>query len=172
MEIRRKGLDVLIQAIRSLVETHHQHAVLAVLIGTGEDQQALERMVREADLEDHVLFAGEQHDPYSIIEKCQVFVLPSRREGMPNVLLEAMALGVCCISTDCPTGPREIIRHGENGLLVPVEDSDRISESILRMIQDPEARERMGREGLETVRQNFSISTMAGSYHHLLSELV
>ncbi|MFW6116900.1 MAG: glycosyltransferase [bacterium] len=171
LEMKRKGLDVLIQAIKSVVFERGQLQVSLVLIGTGEDEQRLREMVRDAELGGHVVFAGEQDDPYPIMAQCSAFVLPSRAEGLPNALLEAMALGLCTISADCDTGPREVISDGENGLLVPVNDSKSLANAIVRVLRDGSLRERLGRNGRETVRERFSRQAMIDSYYELLSGL-
>ena len=80
------------------------------------------------------------------IEKAALFVLTSNTEGMPNTLLEAMALGLTVISTDCPCGgPRELITQGENGLLVPVGDIKALAEAMGKVLSNPAEAEKMGR---------------------------
>ena len=171
LEVWRKGLDVLLRAIQCLVYEYGQKQIVLVLIGTGEDEQLLREMVAAAVLENHVNFVGEHGDPFPIMTQCNAFILPSRREGLPNALLEAMSLGLCCIAADCDTGPREIIVDEENGLLVPVNDSNRLALAILRIFQDDVLRDRLGRNGRETVRERFSYSRMVDSYFELLESL-
>ena len=79
------------------------------------------------------------------IGEAGIFVLSSDVEGMPNALLEAMALGLACVSTDCPCGgPRTVIKDGENGLLIPVGDTDALTRALRRIMDDPELEERLG----------------------------
>ena len=88
--------------------------------------------------------------------RATVFVLPSRFEGFPNVLLEAMAAGCACIASDCLTGPADLIRHGDNGLLLPVEaTTDDWVEEISGLLMDPDRRRRMGERAL-LVREHYA----------------
>ena len=88
--------------------------------------------------------------------RATVFVLPSRFEGFPNVLLEAMAAGCACIASDCLTGPADLIRHGENGLLLPAEATvDDWVEAISGLLQDPDRRLQMGQRAL-LVREQYA----------------
>ena len=81
------------------------------------------------------------------IADSSVFVLTSRTEGMPNALIESMALGLACISTDCPCGgPAELIREGENGMLIPVGDEKELGRKLELVMTDQDLAERMGRE--------------------------
>lgn len=168
LEIQRKGLDVLINALRSLVFNHKLHQLQLVLVGTGQDESSLRAMVRQAALENYVVFAGEHNPPFSLIRQCDAFVLPSRREGFPNSLLEAMALGLCPIAADCNTGPREIICDRKNGLLVPVGESQPLVEAIRRIVREGTFRERMASQARKTVEDEFSARRMVDSYSSIL----
>ncbi|MEJ2649546.1 MAG: glycosyltransferase family 4 protein, partial [Sedimentisphaerales bacterium] len=172
LEIDRKGLDILIDAMKKIIFEYRREKLLLILIGAGEDEQSLKDMIRVTNLNKYVTFAGEMDDPLPKIRTCDAFVLPSRREGFPNALLEAMSVGVCCIASDCDTGPREIITNGVDGLLVPVNDSAKLAETIDRVIRDSDLRERLGRGGMKTVYNNFSLSKMADSYFELLVSLI
>jgi glycosyltransferase involved in cell wall biosynthesis len=171
LEIRRKGLDVLIRAIRILIHEHGQRQVSLVLIGVGDDEQKLRALVQEFELGENVVFAGEQAQPYGMMAQCSAFVLPSRWEGLPNALLEAMAMGLCSIAADCDTGPREIITHEETGLLVPVNNEKALSEAILRIIKDDGLRERLARSGKEHVRNLFTKQAMVDEYYEMLNSM-
>jgi len=85
-----------------------------------------------------------------------MFVLSSRYEGMPNVLLEAMAHGLAPVAFDCPTGPSEILRPGENGLLLPPEDVDALAAAMVKLASDPEGRERLGTQARQVLQDNGS----------------
>jgi glycosyltransferase involved in cell wall biosynthesis len=93
-----------------------------VVVGDGSRRSALESLAAELGVERHVHFTGFVDDPYPWMGSATAVVLSSRYEGSPNVLLEALALGVRCVSTDCPHGPAEILTDDRLGSLVPVGD--------------------------------------------------
>jgi glycosyltransferase involved in cell wall biosynthesis len=125
------------------VEDHPSPAAQLVILGNGSLWAALESFSRQCGLGEQVRFLGHQRNPYRWLVSADVFVLSSRAEGMPNALLEAMALGVPVVSTDCPTGPREILDGGRWGELVPVGDVAGLAAAIQRVISDlPSARAR------------------------------
>lgn len=171
LELGRKGLDTLEGAMEKLVFEKEMRNIRLILIGSGPDEDQLRKMVHHGKIADHVLFVGEQTNPFPIMSQCDAFVLPSRREGLPNVLLEAMSLGLCCIASDCETGPNEIIEHNENGLLVPVGVPKILAEAIAQVATDDTLRTRMAGTGQQTVASNFSSENMVNSYHTLLMEL-
>ena len=108
-----------------------------VLVGDGEDRDALLRLSRELRLEDRVHFVGALRNPYSIIQRADLLVLPSRWEGYPNVLLEALALGVPVVATDCPGGSRELLDDGRLGRLVPPGDHVALARAMEAELQAP-----------------------------------
>ena len=127
---RQKGFDVLIEAAREVVHGYgHQHLSM-VIFGTGESRVQLEQQIRDARLEDHVRLVGFHINPLPIYRDSDLFVLSSRYEGMPNALVEAMLCGVPVLSTDCPSGPREILQGGRLGGLVPVEEASALAAAI------------------------------------------
>jgi glycosyltransferase involved in cell wall biosynthesis len=172
LEITRKGLDVLIQTMETLVVQHKKKDIRLVLIGTGQDEQAIRDMIREKHLQDVILLTGEHPNPLEILYQCQAFVLPSRREGLPNVLLEAMSLGLCSLAADCDTGPREVITHEHDGILLPVGGVEELTTAMLHVIDDEDWRSQLGRNAKETVSCLFSVETMMDRYDELLSQLL
>jgi|GEM_PF-2960533 len=172
IEIDRKGLDILIEAVRNLVYDLKQEDILLTLIGTGDDLIKVKSLVNQNNLQNYVNFYGETNNPYNVIRQSDVFILPSRREGLPNSLLEAMALGVCCIASDCNTGPREIIEDQKNGLLVPAGSSTAISDAIMFLKMNSELRKCLAKEGAETVKISFSYNVMIDNYYHQLRKLL
>ena len=124
----------------------------------GLDQQAWLRdlLGPQTDLQDRLKMPGVSGSMRRWYARATVFVLPSRFEGFPNVLLEAMAAGCACIASDCLTGPADLIRHGENGLLLPVEaTTDDWVEEISGLLMDPDRRRRMGERAL-LVREHYA----------------
>ena len=112
-----KGVDDLIRAFHLIASELPNWTLL--LVGDGPERLAIESLVQELQLENQVEFSGWQRELESSYERTSLFVLPSKYEGFPNVLLECMARGIPPISFDCPSGPRAIIRNETDGLLVP-----------------------------------------------------
>jgi glycosyltransferase involved in cell wall biosynthesis len=142
-----KGFDLLIRAVAFLPDP-----VKLMLLGEGREKEALRRLAAGLGISDRVEFLGFQENPYPILRKATVFVLPSRYEGFPNALLEAMAVGTPCVATRCATGPEEIITDGVDGLLVSVEDPRGLAEAIEQFLSDPLLRARAGIAGRERVK--------------------
>jgi len=117
-----KGFDRLIAGFASVAEQHPDWNL--VIVGDGPARKELESQVAGCGLTDRVRLTGWVEQPWPLLHNCSVFVLPSRYEGFPNALLEAMARGKACIATDCQSGPAEIIESGVNGLLVNAHCSD------------------------------------------------
>lgn len=121
-----------------------------VLYGDGSARDGLEARVRELQLENRILFKGVQSEIPEKIEGASVFVLPSKQEGMPNALIEAMVLGLAVISTDCPCGgPRDLIMPEENGILIPVDDTKALTEALRRLMEDEALRSRLGKNAMQ-----------------------
>jgi len=162
---REKGFDILIRAAgKSSVSFH------LLLVGEGKEKESLGRLVRSLGISERVTFAGYRSNPYPYLGLASVFVLPSRYEGFPNSLVEAMALGLPCIATRCPTGPEEIIVDGETGLLVPVEDPEATARAIDRLLEDPSLRDRLGNAALESVKR-IDAPRIVLQYESLLEEV-
>lgn len=115
----QKNFENLIQAF---AEIRKQKEGRLVILGEGEERANLEALVKELNIQEFVSMPGFSSNPYSFMSRCDVFVLPSRWEGFPNVLVEAMACGAQVIATDCPGGSAEILENGKYGQLVEVDD--------------------------------------------------
>jgi glycosyltransferase involved in cell wall biosynthesis len=124
---KQKAFDVL---IRAFFEVKKNHRVRLMILGEGEERPALEGLIKEYGLEQDIILPGFVQNPYPYMTHAAVFVLSSRWEGLPTVLVEAMALGTPVISTDCPSGPREILLDGKYGQLVPVEEPFALASAI------------------------------------------
>ncbi len=115
------------------------------LYGDGPLRTNLEEEIKERGLQGRVFMPGVVADVPERIEKAYAFLLTSFTEGMPNTLLEAMSLGLCCISTDCPCGgPKDLIRSGENGYLVPPDDDGAMAACLTQLLENPGKADRMG----------------------------
>lgn len=130
---------------------HEEYPELKLVIYGGGFEESdttpmLMELAKELGIEDKVEFKGRRNDIPDCIYKSKIFALMSIYEGMPNALLEAMSLGLAVVSTDCPCGgPRTVIRHGENGLLVPVNDVDAMEQAFRQILEKPELEEMLGR---------------------------
>lgn len=122
--------------------------VRLVVLGEGDRRPALESLAEDLGVADAIDLNGFVDNPYVFMQNADVFVLSSRYEGMPNVLVEAAALGTPVVATDCPSGPRELLNDGEGGELVSVGDVNAMAEAITYQLDHPtEARERL--EGIQ-----------------------
>lgn len=148
---KQKRFDLLIEAF---AQSKAQHDCKLVIVGRGSQQAALEERIKTLGLEEKVLLVGFDPNPYKYMAKAEFQVMSSDYEGYPLVLIEALSLGCPIVSTDCPTGPREIIRHGENGLLVEKGNVAAIAAGIDELFYDPEKQMGMRQQGKESVRGN------------------
>jgi len=111
-----------------------------LLLADGPERAALEQFVKENKLSNRVSFLGHVKNPYPYFKKSDTLVLSSKREGLPTVLIEALAFGMKVVSTDCKSGPREILRDGAYGTLVPVGDSDALAKAIETSLKNDKER--------------------------------
>lgn len=141
--------------IDAFIPVHERYPQMKLIIyGDGCRRSELEDKVRGLGLEKAVLFPGRSDTIYEQIHASRIYVLSSKVEGMPNALIEAMALGLAVISTDCPCGgPRMLIQDGINGLLVPVDDRQAMTDAILKILGDPELEEALGREAHKLIEK-------------------
>ncbi len=122
--------------IRAFSIVRKKHKSRLVIIGEGPLRKSFERLARSVGVAQHIWFAGYQDNPYKFLARSSLFVLPSRWEGFPNVLLEAMLCKVTVISTDVDFGPREIINHGKTGFLVSSDDPEVLADQILYIFKN------------------------------------
>ncbi len=141
-----KNQAMVMEAFKKVLEKGYSDYKL-VFYGDGPDRLRLQRLSVRLGIEDNIEFKGNVKHVAEHIEKASIYVLASNHEGMPNSLIEAMALGLACISTDCPCGgPRELIVNGVNGILVPVGDADKMAEAMLELVSNNEYAENLGKK--------------------------
>lgn len=146
LSVVQKRQDILLEAFR-LVHGKHPEMQL-VLYGDGEDKEKIRTLAAEKGLSDSVVLAGNTNQVEEDICSARAFVLTSDYEGIPNALIEAMSVGVPCVSTDCsPGGAALLIQDGENGFLVPRADAPAVAEKLLQLIEDPQTADRFAAEG-------------------------
>ncbi len=129
-----KRFDMLLKSFRALLD---QTPCNLSIIGEGPERDNLERTVEELALTNHVRLPGFLKNPFPLIGRASAFALSSNHEGLPGVLIEAMALGTPVVSTDCPHGPREILEGGRWGRLVPIGDPDALAAAFLDTLRAP-----------------------------------
>ena len=111
-----------------------------VILGSGKEHHELIQLTCELGIQEKVDFPGFQPDPYPFMAHAGVFSLTSRWEGLGFVLIEALAVGTPVVSTDCPSGPREILQNGQYGALVPIGNADSVAQALLGALANPPAR--------------------------------
>lgn len=124
---KAKDYPVLIQAFEKLRKQAH---LRLIILGEGEDRPQLEKLIQDKGLTQDLAMPGYVDNPYAYMRRCAVFVLCSRFEGLPTVLVEALACGAQVVSTDCPSGPKEILEGNRYGMLVPIGDINGLCEAI------------------------------------------
>ena len=164
-----KGVQVLLDAFKTLKEdgvTAH-----LTIIGDGPDRDKLQNLARDAGVNDSISFCGAVEDIIPYLQKSALFVLPSLSEGLSNVLLEAMACGLPIVATRVG-GNIDLIRDGENGILVETENSNQLSEAMKKILQDKALAKKLGSEARKTVEQRFSLISIADRYLSLYQKLI
>ena len=166
---RQKGYDFLIQAIGQVQRSFP--AVKLLILGEGEEENSLKRLADSLDLTRKVIFTGLCPDPGSLLSRAELFVLASRWEGLPNVLLEAMAAGKPVVATEVGGIP-ELVVQGVTGVLVPPQDVQALAHAIEGLLGDERRAQAMGAAGRERVGQHFSIAAMIEKTENLYHELL
>lgn len=156
-----KDYDTLIRAFGQFHTLHKDYTL--EIYGDGDEKDRLTRLVKELSLEGSVNFMGLHPDAILKAADASCYVLSSRHEGMPNALMEAMAVGLPCVSTDCPNGPAELIEDGVNGSLVPVGDPASLAAAIARMADDPFFAKQCG-ENARHILETHSIENIVNQY--------
>ncbi len=129
----QKGFDTLLRAFDRLDEPNTR----LILLGDGDERESLIELATELGIEDRTDFPGFVDNPFSYMAQADLFVLSSWYEGFGNVLIEAMAVGCPIVSTDCPSGPNEILDNGHYGALVPVKNDSAMATSIAECLENP-----------------------------------
>ncbi len=165
--IRRKGNDQLLRAAAGLLG--EAQAFHLCLVGEGPERAALEGLCRELGIEGRASFAGFQARPMEWMAAMDVLVLASASEGLPRVILEAMLLGKPVIATDI-VGSRELVAHGETGLLYPDGDVEKLAAALDQLIRSPETRRSMGMAGRSRVLRDFAIARYISGVEAVFAE--
>jgi glycosyltransferase involved in cell wall biosynthesis len=152
----QKDFQTLIKAFGSVKKTRDCRLII---LGEGRQRDQLDALAVSLGIEKSLHMPGFVTNPYSWLSRCSLFVLSSRWEGSPNVLKEALALGIPVVSTDCPSGPREILCDGRFGTLVPVGDHKTMAEAILQTLEAP-----LPRQTLKEAVTDFTVERSVQGY--------
>lgn len=167
-----KGFDILFEAVNELVNVRGDTNIVVSLAGRGSCEHRLKHLAAQHCLEQVVRFVGFLDNPYPLLRSADLFCLTSRYEGMPNVLVEAMSLGVPVLSTDCPHGPRDILQGGELGILVTNSDSQAVADSIKQTMQADTDHDARTDRAKESVLSRFGIEPETRALEALLTQAV
>jgi glycosyltransferase involved in cell wall biosynthesis len=163
--VQQKGFDLLIEAFALVAQ---QHAAWCLEIyGTGPLHDSLQEQIDRHGLADRIALKGWCSDLQSVLARSSLFVLSSRYEGFPNVLLDAMACGAACAGFACPSGPEEIIRDSYDGLLVEPQNVEQLAASLGQLLGDEPLRAQLGTHARE-VAERFSCAQYFARWEALL----
>lgn len=165
----QKGFDVLITAFSEVLKKHNNFKL--VIYGEGYERQNLEALVEELGLTEKVFLPGTYKKAIEEISKSKIFVLSSRYEGMPNALIEAMAIGNACISTNCDFGPAELIENGKNGILINVDDKDELVKNINYLIENEDKRKELEKNAIK-LREDLHPEKIYNEYYQFFSKTI
>jgi glycosyltransferase involved in cell wall biosynthesis len=164
----QKGFDRLIPAFATVARAEPGWTLR--IAGSGPRRQSLIRRIVAEEASNSILLLGRVRNMRQHMQQASLFVLSSRWEGYPLVLIEAMSAGLPVVSFDCPTGPAEIVTHGESGLIVPDGDVEALADAMLELIRDEPRRRRFGAAAAERARE-FSVEQVGRRWDALLDDL-
>ena len=158
--VPQKDFPTLLKAFAQVLEKLPSRLII---LGKGRERAQLEMLASQLHITNEVSFAGFTPNPYAFMAQASVFVLSSAWEGLPNVLIEALVCGCPIVSTNCPSGPKEILSDGVWGSLVPVGDDQALAQAILQTLHHPPDSERLQARAAE-----FDIKTISKQYLEIL----
>lgn len=166
----QKNHSMLIKVFAGLAVKHSE--IHLWIYGGGSLRRKLQKQIRKAGMENRICFKGVTDNVPKALSEASIFVLPSIFEGMPNALMEALAVGVPCISTDCPCGgPRMLIDSGENGILVKNNDMAALAEAMERLLNNPAAAAALGARAKERALE-YRQEKVFGEWKEYVDELL
>lgn len=163
-----KGHDLLIEAFSRIAGKHPNWTLK--IYGEGPYRAHLESCIAVSPYASRITLEGHITDTVHILANAGLFVLSSQHEGFPNALIEAMSAGLPVISFDCPFGPKEIITHGHDGLLVPPQNIDELAKAMDGLIDDPALRETLSANAL-AITDRLSIQSIASQWERIITEV-
>ena len=168
--VPQKNHEMLIKAFGKIADRFPQYKL--IIYGAGELKEKLQLLTKELGISNRVVFPGSVNDLHERIKNAELFVLSSNFEGMPNALMEAMAMGITCISTNCPCGgPKDLIDNGNNGYLIPVNDIDKCVDIITSVLDDKYEADRIGQNSLKT-RDKYCSDVICSEWLNMVTKVV
>jgi glycosyltransferase involved in cell wall biosynthesis len=164
-----KGHTVLLRAFQKVINRHSQARL--VIIGEGEERERLQHLVADLSIGSFVRFLGLRADVPEVLATCDLFTLPSIQEGLPIVILEALAAGKAVVASEVGAIP-DVIRHGATGMLVPPGNVDALADALCLLIEDEEARQLLGQSGRKLVREAYDFERTVGQYDDLYQRVL
>jgi glycosyltransferase involved in cell wall biosynthesis len=165
----QKGFDLLLRAFAACRDRRPDWKL--TILGEGEERQRLQALATQLGVAPHVRFPGTVADPTPALRGADLFVLSSRFEGFPNALLEAMALGLPVIATDCASGPGRIVRDDVDGLLVPSEDATALAAAMAALMDDEPRRLRLASRAVD-VNKRFEVGRIMGIWDSVIDDIL
>lgn len=164
----QKDFVTLIKAFSQIAEKYKDWQLR--IFGKGEQRDELQALIDDLNLSNSVQLCGRTETPFLELCKSKVFVLSSNYEGFPNALCEGMLAGLACVSSDCVSGPRELINDGENGFLFPVGDADKLAEMLELLLSSQDLREGLGAKAQNSVKR-LELSTICDKWYKILKSI-
>lgn len=164
----QKRFDILINAFSLVADKLPEYKL--IIFGEGELRNELEQQIKALSLEDRIFLPGTNPEVVKFINRTSMFVLSSDLEGMPNALMEAIAMGLPSISTRCDMGPEELIENRVNGILTPVRSSEEIAQAILEIANNPDFAEKLSENGRKLLKTH-SIDEISRQWLDFLSRI-
>lgn len=165
-----KGFDSLIEAYANALASDSSWSLQ--IWGDGPLHSELTQLIEKLHLRERVQLCGATTQPWVAMAAAQIFVLPSRYEGFPNAMLEAMAVGLPCVAFDCPSGPRELADGGSAAIIVPAGDVSQLALALRQFAADREARRALGERAAAHVRRAFGEQRVIEHWDRLIDELL
>lgn len=169
--IKRKRINDLIDALARITAINNDKPVKCVIVGDGPERENLRKRVLQKGLKEKVIFTGFQSDAISHINAMDVFALPSEKEGLPRVILEAMLMARPVVACDI-TGPSELVADGETGFLVPVKETNMLANALLKLAASDDLRRQMGEKGRMRIIERFTIDKYVTGVSNIFKEVL
>ncbi|VFR43970.1 Glycosyl transferase, group 1 family protein [plant metagenome] len=167
--VPEKQFDLLIDVFGLLADANPRWDLC--IWGEGPEREALQARIDGLGLADRITLAGRTETPWEVLSQGDAFALTSAVEGFPNVLLEAMALGLPCVAFDCPSGPREMTREGQDALLVAAGDRQGLAQALTRLMQDEALRLALAERAARAARGRYALPAVLSIWDELFAKV-